>query len=683
MEQREKWYKRSFFRNLVDMHIPDTDKSYLSKFDSEEYARLVALSGVDTAILYTSNCLGYTFFEEEQMHRNMNGRDFVGERIEAFKKYGVRTVLYYNIWNREAALKHPDWNLQNPYKGKKLERFRRNCLNSEGFRSYVKRQLEVLSAKYEFEGIWIDMIDWFDTLCVCPACRKKLLSEEGIEIPKFIDYSDKNFAKYRAARERWLCEFIDLVRDAVHTGNPNATVTFQNAAWRKGLETGISEESMKRSEFLAGDFYANPLMYSVICKFINNATENRPVEFMTSVCSELEAHTTSKTDRELLRTVYGSFAHNTAFTFIDAIDPVGTMNESRYLRMKRIGEKTKAERENLSPDATLISDLTVYLNHDSIFEYVDKMPLEDYSSQGKIPKKLCSIAEAMIEKHISFDINVKKNLGKIESPAILLSDVRILNREEVELLTRYVEGGGTLIATNMTGTLTKEGDALPDFALSELLGVHLAGRSTLNPSYIRRADKSVAEFADYDEGYPIAVLSSSALVRADEDTEILGYLTTPVSSSSDPDVFSSAISDPPMIDTDCPALTRKKVGLGQAIYICTPIEESIHPDARGLLTALILSANKRNIKVQAPEWMEALCYLDEEKDRYMINLLNTMSGGYEAIVPEVKISLKTDKMITKAYNITQNKPVSVEQANGEVAFALKDVNNFSMVILEF
>ena len=45
----EKWYKKSFYRNLVDMHIPDTDSTYLSKFDSEEYARTVASSGADTA----------------------------------------------------------------------------------------------------------------------------------------------------------------------------------------------------------------------------------------------------------------------------------------------------------------------------------------------------------------------------------------------------------------------------------------------------------------------------------------------------------------------------------------------------------------------------------------------------------------------------------------------------------
>ncbi len=678
----EKWYKKSFFRNLVDMHIPDDDPSYLSKFDAEEYARLVSLSGVDTAILYTSNCLGYTFFEEEQKHGNMGDRDFVGERIEAFKKYGVRTILYYNIWNREAALKHPDWNLVNPYAKKKTERFRRNCLNSEGFRAYVKRQLEALSKKYSFEGIWIDMIDWFDTLCVCPNCRKKLMAEEGIEIPERVDFADRNFAKYRIARERWLAEFIDLVKDAIHSGNPDATVTLQNAAWRRGLDTGISEESVKRSEFLAGDFYAQPLMYSVICKFINNATANRPVEFMTSVCSQLEAHTTSKTDKELLRTIYGSLAHNTAFTFIDAIDPLGTMNETRYLRMKRLGEKTAAERAELAPDSKLISDVTLYMNHDSLFEYVNK-PLSDYAFEGKIAKKLTNFAEAMIEKHISYDINARKNLENIDSPAVFLSDLRILNENEVKLLTKYVENGGTLIATRMTGTLTKDGSALDDFAIAKLLGVHYEGESELNPSYIRRARPDVKEFEDYDEGYPIAVLSPATLVRADDDVEILGYLTTPISSSTDPDRFSSAISDPPIIDTAYPAVTRRRVGKGQAIYVAAPIEESLHADGRGLLCALITSSGERRINVSAPEWLETLVYLDEEKNRYIVNCLNTMSSGYEATVPEVKISIKTDKIITKAYNITQNKPVLFENKNGEVHIYLENIDNFAMTVLEY
>lgn len=32
-----KWFTRSFRRNLVDMHIADRDDTFLSQFDPEEY----------------------------------------------------------------------------------------------------------------------------------------------------------------------------------------------------------------------------------------------------------------------------------------------------------------------------------------------------------------------------------------------------------------------------------------------------------------------------------------------------------------------------------------------------------------------------------------------------------------------------------------------------------------------
>ena len=102
----EKWYKKSFYRNLVDMHIPDTDESYLSAFDSEEYARTVASSGVDTAILYTSNCLGKTFFDAEQKHRGIGARDLVGERIEAFKAEWAEIMSIYQFVTKEDTVNH-------------------------------------------------------------------------------------------------------------------------------------------------------------------------------------------------------------------------------------------------------------------------------------------------------------------------------------------------------------------------------------------------------------------------------------------------------------------------------------------------------------------------------------------------------------------------------------------------
>lgn len=676
----EKWYKKSFYRNLVDMHIPDSDPSYLSKFDSEEYARIVASSGVDTAILYTSNCLGKTFFDAEQKHRCIGDRDLVQERIEAFKKYGVRTILYFNIWNREAALTHPDWEQVNAIK-RPRERFRKCCLCSEGYRDFVKRQLENLSTRYEFEGIWIDMIDWFDVLCVCPTCRARLRAEYGVEMPETVDYADESFAKYRLAREKWLCEFMDIVEGAIKKHRPEATVIFQNAAWVRGVETGISEESAQKTEFLAGDFYGLPLAYSVICKLLNNASKNRPVEFMTSLCADLTSHTASKTDKELLRSIQGSLAHNTAFTFIDAIDPVGTINESRYARMRRLGEQTKRERENLCPDARLISDVAYYVNYDSLFEYC-RIPMAEHAFHDAITEKMKNFAEAMIERHISYDVQVRKNLQATQSSVLFLSDQRILTESETAALTEFVKNGGTLIATRMTGTLTKEGKRLPDFELSSLLGVHYEGESEYNCTYLRRKDASVKEFIDYDEGYPVAVNGSATLIRAENDTEILAYITLPISSSSDSESFSSAISDPPIVDTEYPAITRKRLGKGQAVYIAAPLEESRHFEGRRLLSELILTGCDRKVTAEAPEWLEVIVYHDEENRRYLVNCLNTMPG-YDAIAQNVNIHLQTYNEIQSVYNITASSSVLFSQESGTVSITLPVVDGFAMTELKY
>jgi hypothetical protein len=60
-----------------------------------------------------------------------------------------------------------------------------------------------------------------------------------------------------------------------------------------------------------------------------------------------------------------------------------------------------------------------------------------------------------------------------------------------------------------------------------------------------------------------------------------------------------------------------------------------------------------------------------------------MSCGYEAIARDVKVSLKIDKMITKAYNITKNSSVPFNKTDDGVTVSVGDVDNYAMVILEY
>ena len=79
----EKWYKRSLWRNLVDMHIPDWNPSFMSRFDPELYAALMDEAKTDACELYAGNCLGICFFPTKagHMHKGLMGRDQVGETL--------------------------------------------------------------------------------------------------------------------------------------------------------------------------------------------------------------------------------------------------------------------------------------------------------------------------------------------------------------------------------------------------------------------------------------------------------------------------------------------------------------------------------------------------------------------------------------------------------------------------
>ena len=679
----EKWYKKSFWRNLVDMHIPDDDERYLSEFSAEEYARLVEISGADTAILYTSNCLGKTFFGKGNVHGALKGRDFVAERIEAFKKRGIRVVLYFNIWNRTSAILHPDWEIKAI--GQISEgmngRFRRCCINSEGFRAYVREMLTHIAESYDFEGVWLDMVDWFSTICACESCKKKFKEEYGFEIPTRVDFRNKEFCTFREARERWLREFILMCKSTVEGIKPDATFTFQNAAWKRGWDTGCTEESMQMSEFLAGDFYASPLSYSVTCKLLNNATKNKPIEFMTSVCADLSEHTTSKTRSELLRTVWGATAHNAAFVSIDAIDPSGRMNESRYKRLREIKEMTDPCRAEITPDAKIISDVTYYINHESLFEDV-VMDIPSYNLENALYSRITTFAATMIEKHIAYDLNLKRNLDKIDSPVIYIPGLRIITESEAESLRRYVMNGGTLIASGDVGILNKDGAQNADFAISDLLGVHRIKSTDEDIVYFTANERGLPYFGEYDEGYPVAVNSSGTLVRADDDALVLATLSLPISRSDDVDKFSSAISNPPFIHTDYPAITERRVGLGKVIYIAAPLERGKQDMQKRLLASLITQNEKRRVSVECASWLECISYYDEMKDRFIINFYNTMENYYEAVDRNVKYTLKTDKKITKVYNVMQNCEIPFEYAEGYLTVCVGDVDGFSMIIAE-
>ena len=103
--------------------------------------------------------------------------------------------------------------------------------------------------------------------------------------------------------------------------------------------------------------------------------------------------------------------------------------------------------------------------------------------------------------------------------------------------------------------------------------------------------------------------------------ESLATVTLPVGDKSDIVKFSSAISDPPMVKTEFPALTETQYGRGRVIFSAGCIEQDAVADNETLFLNLIgRLLGEPRITLQAHSCVDHVLY--EGKDCLKLHLLN-------------------------------------------------------------
>ena len=576
------WYKNNFRRNLIDMHIPDWEPSFLSRFDPEAYADAVAASGVDTAIIYAGNCLGMCFWPSRlgHMHENLHGRDIFGETVAACRRRGLKIVGYYNIWNRFEYDRHPEWRMRDPNgRGCSYKRFGICCPNT-GYREFVRGQIEDLCSRYEFDGLWVDMIGWTGCACYCDGCREAYRRETGLELPETVDFADPAWVRFQRSRQAWVTDFSKMVVDTAKTAQPGISVTLQSASCKGGWRDASPTSFFAQPDYLAVDLYLEPWEEAFICKLIRALSNTQPVEFMVSSCVDLDEHTTRKPLERLSMQSKLALAHQCAFVFIDAIDPVGTVNRPLYDSMHSILANMEPYLAAVRPDWKLKADVGIWYNLDNM---TDRDQLE----------LAYQVSHALIQSNISFDVVTARQRDSLNDyKVIILSDVEMLDAAEVQALRRFVQNGGRLYASGHTGTIDGSGVKNGDFLLADVLGVHCTGESAWPLSYMAPTAAGQPLFDYYRPDYPLCIPTQQVTVAVDADVTVLATLAQTVRDPADRNFFSSAISNPPTRFTDSPCLTLHPFGKGAAMYAAGLPEASPHDAQRTVFINMIRSLLK-------------------------------------------------------------------------------------------
>ncbi len=687
-EPGEPWYRHVYRRNVIDMHITDWNDKFLSEFDPGRYVQMLAMSQVKSAVVYTHSHVGLCYFPTQigREHNAMKGKNNLAQVIEGCHMHGINVVLYFSlIFDTHAYRTNPDWRitLVNGKGAAETSRYGVCCPNSP-YRNYVLGLVKEICAQYEFEGLRFDMTFW-PAVCYCHYCQKRFADEVGGDLPKVINWEDPRWASFQRKREDWLLEFATLVTSTVRSLKPKVSVEHQASTYPLNWRFGVTYRLAKQNDFLQGDFYGGPLQGSFVRKLLYHLTENRPYGFETSVMVNLHNHTAKKS-KALLRTkAYASIADAGAFIFIDAIDPVGTLNESVYRRMGEVFGETQKYEPFLG--GRPCHDIGIYMSTESKCDFADngKAP-DDRALSSKAPHvdAVISTCRTCVSHHIPFGVITKTSVEKLsDHKLVALPNVLMMDEEEASAIRNYVREGGNLYASKYTSLITKDGIRKSDFLLSDVFGVSYQGETKEKITYIGPAEGHAKLFAEYTMKYPVMMESTQMIVKALPGAQVLGRMVLPYTDPADFLRFASIHSNPPGVSTDNPAVVYNQFGKGKVIYVAGDLENA--EVASGIVANLLrFLYDQYSFEAEAPAAVEVCAFHQEDRMRLLVNLLNFQEEQPNIPVDGIKVRVRLENVKPKRLVILpEEKKVPFEVRGGYAEFTLPRLETFAMLALDY
>lgn len=456
-------YKRMILDLHYGMHRPDA----IVDVSVDEITEKMAGVGIDSLLHFPRDHWGYLFTTGSTGTPHPNTpHDLFGLLQAALDRRGIVTTGYVSIhWDELAARQHPDWVMRNadgsPIRVKTRERRTDEmahwtflCLNSP-YREYLLAHIEELLEGYDFEALWVDIINEHigrdvSEGCYCSHCREKWETRIGSPMPT--DLSDQDYIRWREQYTETQDELYSEIRQAIRRSGKDILTT-HNRSYPYDFDDYITFESQP-----GGQDYFRPSRLAKFYRAYADGREtecvgyrfNQPWDFTTKPLPTLEFE------------VATAVAHNCAITFVDQPLLRGELDPRPY---EVLAEAFKVA-DSLAPHVR------------GSVPYAEIALVAGDRSADLLKETHTDFAGAycmLTESHLPFDVLAdslvpEADLSRFE--AILVANTVHMMPEVVASLRRYVSEGGTLLFTNRAATLDIHGEPLqePSFGLVSIVG---------------------------------------------------------------------------------------------------------------------------------------------------------------------------------------------------------------------
>jgi hypothetical protein len=692
------WYKRCFRRVLVDMHIPDWNPAFLAKLDADEYADTILSGNITETMLYTNSHVGYALYPSKvgPVHAALQGKDFVGRVVERCHERDVAVVAYHSaVYNNAIFLQEPDWRIQ-PIDGEGVYEHNRYgvCCPNSPYRDFAVAQTEELCGLYPFDGIFFDMLFW-PHVCYCDYCRKRFRAEAGAALPEVVDWNDPTWMAFQRARERWMAELAGLLTAAVRRTRPSMTVTHQMSPVLHGWGLAMPYYLTEHCDYCSGDFYGPAIQQSLVCKIFEAISTRKPFEFHTSRCVHLWDHVTMKTPVRMATQAALAPAHASAFMFIDAIDPEGTLNRGVYERIGAIFADMAPYEPYLGGD--MCADVAIYVSPESRFDFAENgVPMSGQKQQasnmglsGGMPhmNAVMGAAKALQEAHIPFAVVTPATLDRLgRYRVVIVPNVLIMSDAEIAALREYVANGGAIYASGYTSLVAEDGSPRADFGLADVFGVSYVDRGATGLSFLTVQDEGLAaviapQAQVIHTGGQFRVRATSAQVAA---TVTLPYYPADAGTVLR-ESFASIHSNPPGPTGTDPALCFASFGKGRACYAAGAIEAESALTNRVMIEHIVrrLLGGPAPVEADAPRFVE-LTVFDKPDARCMNISLVALREDDDCVPCEATVRVRLGEMKCvglRALPGGEERPYT--ETEGVLSFEVKGIGTLAMFEVKY
>ncbi len=403
-------------------------------------------------------------------------------------------------------------------------------------------------------------------------------------------------------------------------------------------------------------------------KLLEDLTPNRPFGYETSFSVELRDHTGMKSEALLEAKASAAIADAAAFIYIDAIDPIGTHNPHVHERMGRVFDRLMPYYGELGGER--VADVAVYYSLESKFNFTGSgRPVSSPDTSDAHTASSMQAARQLIGAHLPFCVVTRQSLDKLQGVKLLvLSNVNMLDEQEVHAIREWVKGGGTLLATLGTSLVDTKGKLQPDFMLADVFGCSIVKADWHDwEHYVAPTQQGQKLFGDWSPAHPPFVSGAGMQVGAHSGAQVLATTTLPWP-APDRSRFSSIHSNPPWEPTERPEIILHEFGDGRVVYCASAIENVAGMSDVFLGLVRMLAGNFR-FEADAPAAVEMTVFRQSDRHRYLVSLVNFQKDLPNIPVEDIVVRMRLgDKGPRHVRRIPEGDRVPFDRSKGEVRF---------------